>query len=85
MQLMTLDELAHNRDYWSSTMEYLVHCSFLLKRAFDVMAQGGRLDNLTGSHKHANHCADYLREHLGQPDEMLQEIHTYGTIGFLTC
>ncbi|CAL3969035.1 unnamed protein product [Diplocarpon coronariae] len=84
-QPMTWEELGRNGEYWSSTLEHAVHCSFILKRAVDVVARGGRLDNLTGSHKHAAHCTDYLREHLGESMERLEEIHTYGTIGFLTC
>ncbi|EPE33498.1 hypothetical protein GLAREA_06511 [Glarea lozoyensis ATCC 20868] len=80
---MSLYELAHKGYYWSSTREHLVHCSFMLKRGHDVMARGDRLDGLVGSLEHANHCAQYLMENLGLPDEELDKIRTYGTIGFL--
>jgi hypothetical protein len=82
---MSFYELAHNGYYWSSTREHLVHCSFMLRRGHDVMARGDRLDGLVGKLEHANHCAQYLMENLGLPDEELDKIRTYGTIGFLIC
>ncbi|RJE24607.1 hypothetical protein PHISCL_03031 [Aspergillus sclerotialis] len=71
--------------YWSSTREHLVHCSFILRRGHDTRNRGARVDSMAGDLHHSDHCSQFLMDNLGKSDEQLDQIGTYGEVGFLTC
>lgn len=79
------DELAQLGYYWSSTREHLVHCSFIIRRGQDTRARGARVDSMVSSLHHVDHCAEFLADQLGKPLETLEEMGTYGEVGFLEC
>lgn len=71
--------------YWSSTREHLVHCSFILRRGHDTRARGARVDSMAGDLHHSDHCSEFLADNLGKSREDLEQLGTYGEVGFLSC
>jgi hypothetical protein len=71
--------------YWTSQREHVNHCMWLLLRVHHVMEHGGRLDDYTRNYMHSKHCLQMLVDMASNGTDDLEQLPTYGDVGYGEC